>query len=403
MSAALPSARRLNLHFIAMQGGFWAMFSSICAYQAALLSGRGFTNGEIGFLIAARCLAGILCQPLLGGFADRNPQIPLRRITALSLSLGLTAGLVFYLVPMGMGGTLAVLLVMGGFEISAYPLMDAMAVQFINAGIPIHYSLARGIGSLSYAVVCILLGIQVTGWGVESTLITHTFLTGLEITLIATYPVFRARPAPEQGAPASPHSVIWLLRQNPAFSVMLLAILCSMTGLLPLANFLINVVLDRGGTSGNLGIALFLMAASELPAAFLFHHLYRRLAGGRLLLLSLFFCFLKALAFYLSPSLLWILLAQPLQMMGYGIFTPTSVYYVNDSIPSEDRVKGQTIMMVASNGMGGVLGSLLAGLALDLGGVQLMLLFSMTLCALGVLLSGVSLRISGRAALPSGR
>lgn len=393
MLSTLPSARRLDVHYMAMQIGFWAMFAAICAYQAALLGARGFSSGEIGLLIAVRCLAGIICQPLLGGFADRNPQIPLRRIVSLSLSLGLAAGLIFYLIPMGMAGTLVILIIMGGFEISAYPLMDAMAVQFINAGIPIRYSLGRGLGSLSYAVTCIFLGLQVTRWGVESTLLTHGLLVGLEIALVSTYPVFRADHLPDSGPKSSTHSVFWLLRKNPAFSIMLLAILFSMSGLLPLANFLINVVLDRGGSSGNLGLALFLMAASELPAAFLFQHLYRRLGGGRLLLFSLFFCFVKAAAFYMAPSLGWILLAQPLQMLGYGLFTPTSVYYVNESIPPEDRVKGQTIMMVASNGMGGVLGSLLAGGALDLGGVNLMLIFSMVSCALAVVLALISLFI----------
>lgn len=397
-SVLLPSFRRLDLHYSAMQAGFWAMFASICAYQAALLSFRGFSNGEIGLLIAVRCLAGIFCQPLLGGFADRNPHIPLRRIVSLSLSLGLAAGLAFYLIPMGMGGTLIVLSVMGGFEISAYPLMDAMAVQFISAGVPIRYSLGRGIGSFSYAVACVLLGLQVTRWGVESTLLTHAILVAAELCLVSTYPAFQEPPPSVTGPRQATHSVFWLLRKNPAFSIMLLAILLGITGLLPLTNFLINVVLDRGGTAGSLGPALFLMAAAELPAALLFQRLYRRLGGGRLLALSLFFFFGKALAFYLSPSLSWILLAEPLQMLGYGLFTPTSVYYVNDSIPSEDRVKGQTLMMVSSNGMGNVWGSLLAGRALDLGGVSLMLTFCMVSCALAFLLSLFSLRISANEA-----
>ena len=375
MSSALPDARRLDYHYIAMQTGFWAMFAAVCAYQAALLTARGFTNGEAGMLIAVRCLAGIVCQPALGSFADRHPGIPLRRIVSLSLVLSLAASLVFLLFPMGMAGTIAVLVVMGGFEISSYPLMDAMAIQFISLGVPIRYSLGRGIGSFSYAVVCIFLGLQVTRFGVESTLITHALLVALEIALVAT-------------------SVFWLLRQNPAFTVMLLAILLGITGCLPMSNFLVNVVVSRGGTEGSLGAVLFLMAAFELPTAFLFQRLYRRLGGGRLLLVSILFCFGKALALFLAPDLFWVFLAQPLQMLGYGLFTPTSVYYVNESVPEEDRIKGQTVMMVASNGLGGVLGSLLAGRALDLGGANLMLACCMVCCILAAGLALASLRMS---------
>ena len=391
----MPSVRRLDYHYMAMQIGFWAMFAAICAYQAALLTSRGFTNAQAGLLIAVRCLAGILCQPALGAFADRHPHIPLRRIVSLSLGVGLIAGVIFLLCPMGMAGTMVLLILMGGFEISSYPLMDAMAIQFIQRGVPIRYSLGRGVGSLAYALCCVALGLQVTAWGVESTLLTHALLTALEIGLVATYP-----PCPVEvqaaGTAAKPHSTVWLLRRNPSFALMLLAILLGITGCLPMSNFLVNVVTSRGGAAGDLGIALFLMAAFELPTAFFFQRLYRRLGGGRLLLLSMVFCLLKALALLLAPSLFFVYLAQPLQMLGYGLFTPTSVYYVNDSVPTEDQVKGQTLMMVASNGLGGVLGSLFAGSILELGGADAMLGFCLACCAAAGLLAALALGLDRR-------
>ena len=391
----MPSVRRLDYHYMAMQIGFWAMFAAVCAYQAALLTSRGFTNAETGLLIAVRCLAGIVCQPALGAFADCHPRFPLRLIVSLALGVGLIAGLVFLLCPMGMAGTMAVLILMGGFEITSYPLMDAMAIQFLHRGVPIRYSLGRGAGSLAYAVCCVVLGLQVTAWGVETTLVTHAVLTALEILLVMTYPV--CPPEGEGSGPApAPHSALWLLRQNPSFALMLLAILLGLTGCLPMSNFLVNVVTSRGGAAGDLGAALFLMGAFELPTAFFFQRLYRRLGGGRLLLMSMVFCLLKALALLLAPSLVFVLLAQPLQMLGYGLFTPTSVYYVNESVPPEDQVKGQTLMMVASNGLGGVLGSLFAGTILDLGGADAMLLFCMACCGVAAVLAVLSLRLAAR-------
>ena len=393
----MPSVRRLDYHYMAMQIGFWAMFAAICAYQAALLTSRGFTNAEAGLLIAVRCLAGIVCQPALGSFADRHPHIPLRLIVSLSLGVGLAAGVVFLLCPMGMAGTMVVLILMGGFEISSYPLMDAMAIQFIRQGVPIRYSLGRGVGSLAYALCCVVLGLQVTAFGVESTLLTHAVLTALEIALVITYPVCPVEEHTAGPAPA-PHSALWLMRQNPSFALMLVAILFGLTGCLPMSNFLVNVVTSRGGTTGDLGTALFVMAAFELPTAFIFQRLYRRLGGGRLLLMSMVFCFFKALALFLSPSLPFVLLSQPLQMLGYGLFTPTSVYYVNESVPPEDQVKGQTLMMVASNGLGGVLGSLFAGSILDLGGPNAMLGFCMACSAAAALLSVLAMRLARRKA-----
>ena len=400
MIAPQPSLRRLDLHYTAMQIGYWAMFAAICAYLAALLGARGFSNSQIGLLIAIRCLAGIVCQPLLGGFADRHPEIPLKVIVSLSLALSLAASLVFLLWPMGMGGTAVILIILGGFEISAYPLMDAMAIQFINAGVPIRYSLGRGIGSMAYAVTCAGLGLQTQALGVESTLVTHAVLVAAVIALTITYPAFRAAPAAADAPPAEkPHSVWYLLKNNPPFALMLLAILLGITACLPMSNFLVNVVESRGGNSADLGVALFLMGGFELPTAFFFQRMLRRLGSGKLILISMAFTVLKAAALLLSFNLTTLFLAQPLQMLGYGLFTPASVYFVNESVPQADRVRGQTVMMVASNGMGGMLGSYISGLALDagaslpMGGANLMLLCCIALGCAATALAAVALAL----------
>ena len=392
MTPSPPSHRRLDYHYMAMQAGFWAMFAAICAYQAALLGQRGFSSGQVGLIMAVRCVAGILCQPILGGFSDRHPQIPLKTIVAASLGLSLAASLALQFLPMGLGGTLAVFAVIGGFELSSYPLMDAMAIQYINAGVPIRYSLGRGMGSLAYAVCCVLLGLQAGRFGVESTLTTHALLVGLELVLVLTYPPFRGASLRPGAGDEQPHSIWYLLRQNPAFTLMLLALLLGMTGVLPLSNFLSSVVVAHGGGPEALGWALFLMGGFELPTAFLFARLHRRLGSARLLVLSMAFCLAKGAALLLAPSLGWVLLAQPLQMLGYGLFTPTSVYYVDESVPRADRVRGQTLMMVASNGLGGVFGNLCAGRALDLGGPPAMLLFCTVTCALALCLSLLAAR-----------
>ncbi|MEG1241166.1 MAG: MFS transporter, partial [Oscillospiraceae bacterium] len=82
-----PSLRRLDFHYMLLQMGFWAMFAGICAYQATLLQARGFTNSQVGVLVAVRCFAGVVLQPFLGSFADRHPKIPLKLIVSLSLLL----------------------------------------------------------------------------------------------------------------------------------------------------------------------------------------------------------------------------------------------------------------------------------------------------------------------------
>lgn len=393
MEHTLPSHRRLNWHYIAMQAGFWAAFASIVAFNTLLLQERGFHNTEIGLVVAVRCGAGILFQPLLGGFADRHPNIPLKHIVSVSLTLSLLVGLLFTLVPMGLAGTLAVFLIIGGFEVSAYPLMDAMAIQYINAGIPIRYSLGRGVGSMSYAVTCVLLGVQSGVFGVESTLLTHVGLIVIVIALCMSYPTFRAHPVRPDAPAERSQPILALLRGNPRFTLMLAATLLGMTACLPMSSFLVNILTDRGDSGASLGLAYFLMAAFELPTAFFFQRLLRKYGSGKLLLISMAFITLKAVATSLAFSPAAVLLIQPIQMLGYGLFTPSSVFFVNESVPAADRVRGQTMMMAASNGLGGMLAGLMGGRLLDLGGVSLMLGVSIVLGLLSVLLAASALRL----------
>ena len=396
MTELRPSVRRLDYHYMAMQAGFWAMFAAIVAYQTALLLERGFSNSEAGLMTAVRCLAGIVFQPLLGGFADRHPRLPLKHIVTVSMALSLVAGVWYWISPgMGLWETTLVWVVIGGLEVSSYPLMDAMAVQFINEGVPIRYSLGRGIGSLAYAVVCVVLGFQAGRLGLESTLVTHLVLVVLEILLVATYPAYRGkvRQTGEEGP--RPQSALSLLRSNPRFTLMLAGVFLGLTGIMPLSNFLVNIVTSRGGSEAALGIALFLMGASELPTAFFFQKLLRRLGSGRLLLLSMIFGTLKGVLLLLTFNCLGVLVVQPIQVLGYGLFTPASVYFVNESVPEADRVRGQTVMMVASNGLGGMMGGVLAGWTLDLGGANLMLVACIASGCLGALLCLASLGLGG--------
>lgn len=384
MTHPIPSHNRLSWHYMALQAGFWAMFAAVCAYQAALLAGRGFTSSEIGLVISVRCIAGIFFQPLLGIFADRNPHISLQKIICASLGLSLIAAVLFQFAPMGITGTILAFVVMGGLELSAFPLIDALAVQYINVGVPIKYSLSRGVGSMCYAICCVILGVQADKFGFESTLFVHSALIIVVMILAATYPVYHRESASKD---TSPHSPWYLLKSNPSFAVMLGAMMLGVCGIMPLSFFLDSILGQHSASSTVLGVGFFLMGAAELPTAFVFRPLYRKFGSSYLLAISMFFCLLRVIGTLFAPSLIFLLCMQPLQMMGYGLFTPTSVFYVNESVPDVDRVQGQTLMMVAGNGLGGVLGSFIGGYMLQLGGVDALLFFCVGSCGFATLLA----------------
>lgn len=184
----LPSLQRVNFTYTLVQLIYWSLFAAFAGYQTALLLGRGFTSGQAGVFAAIRCLSGIVAQPLLGGWADRHRAIPLKWILNVCFALALAVNAVFYFTRPGFWGTAAIFVALGALELNAYPLLDSMAVQFINAGMEVNYSLGRGLGSFAYAVSCVVLGRQSTAFGVESVLWTHAALLVLLMAVVACCP-----------------------------------------------------------------------------------------------------------------------------------------------------------------------------------------------------------------------
>lgn len=382
---------------------FWAAFAALTGFQTALLLSRGFTSGEAGIFASLRCFAGIIAQPVIGGWADRHPSVPLGRILNVCLAAALVVNIIFALARPGFWGTAVIFLLLGILELNAYPIIDAMAVQFIGMGWNINYSLGRGLGSLSYAVTGAALGYQAERLGVESVLITHGILLLLLVFIIARYPKADRIEMPTSDAADQPHSVWYILRSNKSFSLMLAAIFLSMTAVKPAASFLINIIEDKGGSEAHLGTALFLMAGMELVTGFFFPKLKKSFSSAVLMTLAVFFMALKPVLFLLAPTLGWLLAAQPIQMLGNGLFNPTAVYYANENVPVADQVRGQAIMMMVSSGLGGMIGNLIAGYAIDWGGVSFMLALSGGIGFIGVVLAGIAVAIGKTTPLVSSR
>ena len=228
-------------------------------------------------------------------------------------------------------------------------------------------------------------GQQAVRFGTESLLLTHMALLVLMIAVVALYPAFPKDALQAQGGGERPHSILYILKSSRPFTLTLVSLFFTLAAIMPIVSFMVNLVSDRGGDEGHLGLALFLMGASELPAALLFTPLFRRFGAAGTLRMSICFMAVKPLLFLLAPGLSGLLLVQPVQLLGYGLFTPASVYYANANVFPVDQVKGQSIMMIASNGLGAMFGNFLAGYAIDWGGADAMLGMCLVFGVIGVL------------------
>jgi len=392
-SAALATrpvdSRLLGRHYAALQGIYWANIASTAVYSVVLLQSRGITNTQIGVIMAFRALASIILQPFTASLADRLQQrIPLKYFGIIMILIAFSANLALYFSGGGFVALVIIFMVMGASENVMAPINDALAIQYINGGYPLNYSVARGIGSLSFAVSCLVLAGLVGRAGVESTIILHGILLLLLALVLIT---FRNYPGPiskeyEKARPKTGQRMTYrqILAKNPAMLVFLTAAFCLMVGASSVFQYLPNFISRAGGSSSDVGIALFVLAAAQFPTSLIYRRIARRFNTSTLLLVAYFFIFIRCLLVMLAGHPELIIAVMALDLFGGGLQISSEVFFINEIVGSANVVKGQSLIRIIPGGIGVMISSLLSGYLIDQVGLN-----GMTMVASAFMITGV--------------
>ena len=155
-------------------------------------------------------------------------------------------------------------------------------------------------------------------------------------------------------------------------------------------NFFIQILTPIGGNESSMGTAVFLAAIVELPAMGLFNVIRKKVSCTKLLKISVVLFAVKHILIFLATNMTMIYIAQTLQMGAFAIFTPASVYYVNQIISKNDSVKGQSMVTMGITASG-ILANITGGILLDAVGVHQVLLIGGIVSVIGAIIVMFSL------------
>ena len=375
------SAKRVERHYAAVQGTYWAANCSLRGLTAVFLSYHGLTDGQIGYTSSLIYFCTITLSLLLSAWADRHPLSPLKRTISALFLLALAAAGVLYLLPLPVLLMMVVYALDCCFHNCADSILNALMMQYVDNGIPARYGWPRGVGSITYAAMAWVLGILMERYTPNIILPVFLLLCGLSLVAILTMPDPGPRKLREQGRKVS---YVEMLRHNPTLVLLLCACVVSGMGQCAGSTFLIRVVERLGGTSEELGLAMFIQAGVELPAMFASGWLLKRFSARGLLTLSFCAGALKMLMLALVPSLPLLYCVMAFSVFCFGIFGFASVLFVNSIAGEQEKVRAQSLLSLCyTSGAGGILGNLLAGALIGPLGVSTLLLVSAGLCACG--------------------
>ena len=373
---------------------YFMCFCTIHAFAAVFLLDKGFSNTQIGVLLAIANIISAISQPLIAGLIDR-PGIFTNRNVIMGCSLIILLG---SLLLMFLSSARIVIFIVFALiymiQFAYQPVLTALVFEYQKKGCSIFYGLARGLGSAGFAVTSAFMGGLVEANGVNLLLYMNMLTMGLLIVMVFFFRVPGEKCVPEESLSTGsdgdshddkPHNnLIDFVRFYPAFPVLLLAVILLFFGHNMLNDYLIQIIRNVGGDETELGYATFLAAVLELPAMATISLIVKKVSPNRLLALSGIFFTVKMLVMLLAVNMAMVYISQAFQLLAYAVFIPASAYYVNENMTEHDQVKGQAFITSCFT-LSGVFSSLVCGVVLDCLSVRAMLIIGLAVSVLGTL------------------
>lgn len=389
------SARKLTAQYALTQAAYWMVFCGLYTFSTVYLLSRGLSSSKIGIVVACGNLIGFVLQPYISGLADRFEHLTLHWLIEVLIVVMIAAIVLLLLVPKVFFLVFLLFVVADALLQVLQPLLNSLSIYYVNAGINVDFGIARGVGSLSFAVMSSLLGVLCDRFGADASMIAAVVLLVAVFCLVLSMPVIRQAEQEKVRAsddnPRETLSLTAFLLRYRRFSLVLVASVLIFTFHNMYNSYLIQVVREIGGTSTQMGTALTIAACCELPAMFGFSLIAKRFSSSRLMMFAAVMFTVKAFATYLAGNIPGLYASMVLQMFSFAVITPASVYYVNEVMSEEHRYTGQALM-VGTSTVSGVIGSLLGGFLLEVTDCHSMLLVGCLISVAGTVLMIAAVR-----------
>jgi len=401
----MKEKRFWTLRYTLINATYFAAFCTVHAYAAVYLLDRGFTNTQIGILLAVANVTSALLQPVVAAVIDRQGFFTNRNVMMISAAL-IAAGSVLLLAADTVRTVVFIVFaLMYMVQFTYMPIMTALNFEYQRKGIRIFYGLARGLGSATFAVTSAIFGIVVEKKGVRILLYFNILVMLLQIVIVYFFRLpkeaaaketkeDRTEQAPDAEADRVPTaSFLTFMKKYPAFTVMLVATVFLFFTHNMLNDYLIQIINALGGSEKNLGIATFVAALLELPTMAVISVISKKVNMRLLLIIAGISFTIKSVIMLAAVNIPMVYASQAMQMFAYAVFIPSAAYYVSENIAEEDQVKGQAFVTSCFT-MAGVFSSLLCGVILDRLGVKEMLIIGVVISVIGTMLISYSMYMS---------
>ena len=388
----MDSRKSLNIKYMASQIFYFGYFAAMMGYASVYLLSKGFSNSTIGIILSLCSILAVFMQPALASFADNHKNIEIRKIINTIVAIAIILSVALLVIPTNQTLIFILIVAIFSLETTIMPLINTLAFIFEKYGIQINFGIARGLGSVAYALTSMALGYIVEWFSPDLLPICYVVFNALLFIVVHLFvlpknaQIVNADEESETEAEVQENvSLLKFSSKYKKFIVFLLGFVLVYFAHTIINNFFIQIITNVGGNSSDMGNAVFLAAMLELPTMAYFTKLSQKVNCGTLIKASIVLFLAKHAITYLATNMVMIYIAQVLQMGAYALFIPASVYYVNCKVDNKDIVKGQSFVTTSMT-MSGVFANIIGGILLDAVGVSEVLLIGVILSLIGAVI-----------------
>jgi len=365
--------------FRAIQALYWGGYILFYVYYVYYLNTvRGFRSSEIGVMVSITAFVTLISQGFWGYVCDR-----VRNIKAVVMLLFLCTTIFistfpFYTNIVSIGFIMALI---AFFEPPIPVIVDSWIARYLEDKPQLNYTGIRLWGSLSVALVSIIIG-RIALWNVSY--VFHLYiLFGLLSIYICNRVDFRVHSVEKE--PKIRESIPLLLK-NHEYIVFVISATLIMTAFRSSNLFLPNKVIEVGGNQGHISLTWTISVMSEIPVLFLGKKWINRFKPFNLFLFAYCMFGMRILLYYLGTNVYMVLLSNAFNGVSFGIFLAVVVLYINQVAPERIKTTAFTVAAACYNSASVIIGSSLGGFILDKYGLDKVYLTGLVMNLAGILL-----------------
>ena len=348
---------RLNALYGSMNALYWMSYGVYMTFSSVFLLAKGYTNSDIGVILALGNVFAVIIQPLIADAADRGKKLDLFGVTELCTVLLIVLSSLFFVFK---GKSLALTIVfiaLTSWNIAVQPLLNAFARKLEESGHHINFGICRSMGSLFYALFCAVFGAVVEATGVFMIPLTGDLIVALLlVSLVLEKKSFDRAKAENkasrelskgedalEGAEYEEITLSEFIKRNRLFFVLCIGVCGVFISNSITNNFMLQIVNDVGGDSTKMGILAGIMAGLEVPTLMVYEQIRKRFALKPLIVFSAFCFVIKHGLIFIAPNFTVLCLAHLFQPLSFALFTPAMVEFIGAIMEKGEAVKGQAL------------------------------------------------------------